>query len=109
MSTAAYSGNQVSALFAVVDNTLAIHRDRFTRVCYACGENYGKHRGFDAACPHPRCHELGQPFFIEGTKFQTQPNCCEAQLVTHCEDATGVQCGKRCDPGKSFCPEHYEE
>lgn len=45
----------------------------------------------------------------KGIERTAKPNRCQCLIVQNCEDQWGTLCQKPCEPGQSYCPEHYVE
>jgi hypothetical protein len=79
-------------------------------ICTKCGEEWGEHRGHDAACPNPLRHKAGWKWpYFEGQFFSTKPTICTAVAVRNSQDTEGVPCREKAMPGKTMCEEHYTE
>jgi hypothetical protein len=61
-----YTGHLIDSLTDLVER--AERKPGLNDTCYACGYVYGDHSLY-AECPNPRAHEIGQPFYIEGSQF----------------------------------------
>lgn len=109
MSTHQHSGTLISDLNATVDNVVAMSKmARADMLCTDCGEKFSEHCGWNEQCPHPRRHELNQPFFIEGQFFTLRPFRCDGD-VEGLIPGSPRKCGVICEPGKKLCADHYEE